>query len=131
MYAVTREGGLCLGFPDVCLTPAPPGPAVPVPYVNLAQPSLGSPASMKVYIRGVPALSSASRIAPSSGDEPGTAGGVRSGRNLGKMQFTGASSLVYFEGHPAVRLGDPTRHNDGNAEGAVVQPCQTLVLILR
>ncbi len=36
MLAKTSAGGLCVAFPDVCLTPAPPAPApVPIPYPNV------------------------------------------------------------------------------------------------
>ena len=37
--ASTREGGKCFAFPDVCKTPAPPAPFVPVPYPNMARPN--------------------------------------------------------------------------------------------
>lgn len=29
------SGGLAMSFPDVCLTPSPPGSPVPVPYPNV------------------------------------------------------------------------------------------------
>ena len=31
----TKEGGIVLAFPDVCKTPSPGGPAVPIPYPNI------------------------------------------------------------------------------------------------
>ncbi len=33
--AHTGSGGLSINFPDVCKTPAPPAPFVPVPYPNI------------------------------------------------------------------------------------------------
>jgi len=35
MLAKTTAGGMCLAFPDVCLTPSPAGP-VPIPYPNIS-----------------------------------------------------------------------------------------------
>ncbi len=35
-FANTQMMGVDMGFPDVCLTPAPPAPApVPIPYPNV------------------------------------------------------------------------------------------------
>ena len=40
--ASTKGGGMCFGFPDVCKTPAPPAPFVPIPYPNFAPPMMAS-----------------------------------------------------------------------------------------
>lgn len=124
MFALTLEGGMCLAPMDVCNTPAPAGPPAPVPYPNVGRPILAWPVTTKVRIRGVPALTRTSVIQLSSGDEPGLAGGVVSGTVMGSIRFDTASAKVHFEGNPAVRLGDQTRHNEGNAIGSVVQPGQ-------
>jgi hypothetical protein len=31
--------GMSMAFPDVCLTPAPPAPPMPIPYPNIAMSS--------------------------------------------------------------------------------------------
>ena len=31
--------GMSIAFPDVCKTPAPPAPPIPIPYPNIAQSS--------------------------------------------------------------------------------------------
>lgn len=130
MFAVTKQGGQCMGMPDVCKTPAPPAPPVPIPYPNMAMPPMGNPATTKVLIGGMPALTKASKITLSSGDEPGVAGGVISGKNMGPAEFVLSSMVVIFEGNPAVRLGDMTKHNDGNIVGSVLAPGQVIVMVM-
>lgn len=130
MFAVTKQGGQCMGMPDVCKTPAPPAPPVPIPYPNMAMPPMGNPATTKVLIGGMPALTKASKITLSSGDEPGVAGGVVSGKNMGPAEFVLSSMVVMLEGNPAVRLGDMTKHNDGNIVGSVLAPGQVIVMVM-
>ncbi|QEL66328.1 hypothetical protein OTERR_28520 [Oryzomicrobium terrae] len=130
MFAVTKQAGQCLAMPDVCKTPAPPGPPIPLPYPNIAMPMLGNPATLKVLICGMPALHQSSKITLSSGDEAGMAGGVVSGKVMGPAEFITGSLKVKLEGHPAVRLGDSTRQNDGNAVGAVLAPSQSVVMVM-
>ncbi|OYO27937.1 DUF4150 domain-containing protein [Janthinobacterium sp. PC23-8] len=130
MYAVTKQDGQCLAAADVCKTPAPPAPPVPLPYPNIAMPMMGDPATEKVFITGMPALTMASKITISSGDEAGVAGGVASAKQMGPAEFTQGSMTVSLEGNMAVRLGDPTKHNDGNAIGSVLAPSQNIVMIM-
>jgi hypothetical protein len=130
MFVVTKQSGQCMAMPDVCKTPAPPAPPVPIPYPNIAMPMMGNPATMKVLVSGMPALTKASKITISSGDEAGLAGGVMSSKNMGPTEFMMASMKVKFEGNPPVRLGDPTKQNDGNAFGAVLAPSQAKVMVM-
>jgi len=130
MFAVTKQGGQCMGMPDVCKTPAPPAPPIPIPYPNIGMPMMGNPATMKVLVCGMPALTKASKITISSGDEAGLAGGVVSGKNMGPVEFILSSLKVKFEGNPSVRLGDTTKHNDGNIVGAVLAPGQVVVMVI-
>lgn len=130
MFAVTKQAGQCMGMPDVCKTPAPPAPPVPIPYPNIAMPMMGNPATTKVLICGMPALTKASKISISSGDEAGVAGGVVSGKNMGEAEFVMSSLKVKLEGNFSVRLGDTTKHNGGNAIGAVLAPSQSVVMIM-
>ena len=60
----------------------------------------------------------------------GVAGGVVSGKMMGKVQFMMGSVTVKFEGSPAVRLSDPTQHNEGNMVGAVLAPSQSVVMVM-
>ena len=56
--------------------------------------------------------------------------GVVSGKMMGKVQFMMGSVTVKFEGSPAVRLSDPTQHNEGNMVGAVLAPSQSVVMVM-
>jgi uncharacterized Zn-binding protein involved in type VI secretion len=130
MYALSLEGGQCLAVGDLCLTPATGGP-VPLAYPNVGLPPMADATCTKVFVRGVPALHKASTMAPSSGDQPGSLGGVVSASVMGRVGFAQGSRIVRLQGHPAVRLGDATRHNDANAPGAAVQPSQLQLSIAR
>lgn len=130
MYALTLEGGQCLAPADLCQTPTPGGP-VPLPYPDTGLPGMAGNTCTSVFVRGVAALHKASNIAPSNGDQAGSGGGVVSASVMGRVSFAQGSRLVRLQGHPAVRLGDATRHNDGNAVGAVVQPGQIQLSIAR
>jgi len=130
MFAVTKQAGQCFAFPDVCKTPAPPAPPIPIPYPNIAMPMMGNPATLKVLISGMPALTKASKIPISNGDQPGVAGGMASSKVMGPAEFVLGSMKVKLEGNPAVRLGHPTKQNDGNTVGTVLAPSQTKVMIM-
>ena len=129
MFAVTLAGGQCLAGPDVCKVPAPSG-AVPTPFPNSGAPPMGNSPATKVLVSGMPALTKASKIPLSTGDEAGTAGGVVSSKVSGEVEFIDGSVKVKFEGNPAVRLSTATKHNAGNAMGMVVSPSQSKVVIV-
>lgn len=130
MFAVTKQNGQCMAMPDLCKTPAPPAPPIPIPYPNIAMPMMGNPCTMKVLISGMPVLTKASTIPMTNGDQAGMAGGVVSGKMMGKAEFINGSMAVKFEGNPVVKLGDPTKHNEGNGIGAVLAPSQAVVMIM-
>ncbi|WP_300787984.1 DUF4150 domain-containing protein [uncultured Desulfovibrio sp.] len=116
--------------PDVCNTPTPTG-TVPVPYVNIFQCSMVTPntACTKVFIDGAPALHIKSATLLSNGDEAGTAGGVASGKFIGKGEFTKGSQKVSLEGKAAVSQGASTKHNQGNTTGLCCMAAQARVQI--
>jgi hypothetical protein len=131
MPAATKQGGMCLGVPDVCKTPA--GPAtVPIPYPNIAQLSGCDGTVDKVLIENKESVVEDSTISSSSGDEAGTLGGVVSSVNRDEAQFKQYSSKVYMKGKKAVFLTAMTSHNGSNANfpaGTLVTPSQTKVLV--
>ncbi|SMP48409.1 protein of unknown function [Desulfonatronum zhilinae] len=130
MFATTKEKGQAFAMPDVCQTPTPAGP-VPIPYPNTGMPQTGNPACTKVLINGMPALNKASKMQPTNGDQAGTAGGgVVSGKIMGPAEFIMGSTKVKLQGNPAVFMGNPTKHNDGNAVGSNVAPSQNKVMIM-
>lgn len=131
MFALTLSGGTCMSTPpDVCKTPSPTG-TVPVPYVNIFQCSMVTPntACSKVFIDGSPALNLKSATMLSNGDEPGTAGGISSGKFIGKGEFTKGSQKVTLEGKAAVSQGASTKHNQGNTTGMCCMAGQMKVQI--
>lgn len=99
--------------PDVCKTPSPSGP-VPMPYPNIAMSANLVMGTMTVTADGQPVATKDSMFFPSTGDEPGVAGGVVSGIFKGAAKFTNYSMDVKCEGKNAGRLGDPMTMN-GNA----------------
>ena len=130
MFAVTKQAGQCMAMPDVCNTPIPPAGPVPIPYPNIAMPMMGNPATTKVMISGMPALTKSSKLTMSNGNQAGVNGGVVSGKIMGPAEFIMGSRKVKLEGNPAVRMGDTTKQNDGNAVGAVLVPSQVKVMIM-
>jgi hypothetical protein len=96
--------------PDVCKVPTPAGP-VPTPFINSAQDSMLSKGSKKTTIEGNPVALTSSELSTSSGDEPGTAGGLISSKFKGKMTWGSGSTDVKVEGKGVVRFLDPTLHN--------------------
>jgi uncharacterized Zn-binding protein involved in type VI secretion len=96
--------------PDVCKVPTPGGP-VPTPFVNTAQDSMLTKGSKSTTIDGHPVALTSSEISTSSGDEPGTAGGLISSKFKGKLTWGGGSVDVKVEGKGVVRFLDPTLHN--------------------
>ena len=131
MFAVTLAGGQCVAsVPDTCKVPSPGGP-VPMPFPNIGMPPMGNSPAAKVLVSGMPALTKASKIPITNGDQAGTAGGgVVSGKVMGEVEFIVGSAKVKFEGNPAVRLSTPTRQNAGNTIGQVVAPSQSKVVIV-
>lgn len=129
--ASTKGGGQAFAFPDVCKTPSP-GTPVPIPYPNVGLLMQTARESTKVKLSNFGAVTKASEIPRSSGDEPGTLGGVVSNVNMNKVTFKRGSSKVKVEGQPLQHLGAVTGHNGVNANhpmGAQVAPSQAKVLI--
>ncbi|MDR0379224.1 MAG: DUF4150 domain-containing protein [Candidatus Accumulibacter sp.] len=132
MFALTLKGGTAMSTaPDVCKTPAPPAGPVPIPYVNVFQCNMADPGSacQKVMIDSAPALHEKSKTLISNGDEPGTAGGVVSGKFIGQGEFIMGSQKVKFENKNAVAQGALTKHNNGNTVGACSMAGQAKVMV--
>jgi hypothetical protein len=133
-FASTMGQGMCMGVPDVCNTPSPAGP-IPIPYPNIGQLAMADPGTcaQKVFIVNKPAATTQTIITLSSGDEPGVAGGVVSGQNMGPVAFKVGSSVVSIEGNPAAYMGSMTGHNgNSNANmpaGSQIAPSQAVVTV--
>ena len=108
------SGGVSPSFPDVCNTPAPPAPPVPIPYPNVAQSSDADKGAKKVNADGNPICTKDSNFSKSTGDEAGNIGGVASAKTKGKAEFVNSSFDVKAEGVGVVRATDMLLHNDKN-----------------
>jgi uncharacterized protein DUF4150 len=111
------SGGMNTTFPDVCKTPAPPAPPVPIPYPNIGQSSDTSQGPSTVTTDGKMPMVKGAKYSRSSGDEAGTLGGVVSSVNMSECEFMMYSFDVKFEGKNVCRMGDPLFHNKKNIMG--------------
>lgn len=108
------SGGMSIAFPDVCKTPAPPGPPIPIPYPNIGQSADTSDGPSSVKTDGKMPMVKGAKYSKSSGDEAGTLKGVASNTNMGECEFMLYSFDVKFEGNNVCRMGDSLFHNKKN-----------------
>lgn len=102
-------------LPDVCKTPSPGGP-VPVPYPNVALSSDLANGSTTVKADGGNMIAiKGSEFSRSTGDEAGTAGGVKSNTFAKEATWLTYSFDVKIDGANACRLSDKMLHNHQNA----------------
>lgn len=131
MFPVTtKAAGTCFAFPDVCLVPAPSGP-VPTPFPNTGQCTDATATVSAVLVENQEVLVETSSLPQSSGDEPGTGGGVISGTFRGVVKFKTASAKVRAKGKRVILFGAVTAHNGDNANmpaGKQIAPSQSRVL---
>ena len=114
--SVVHKGsnGITTAFPDVCKTPAPPAPPIPIPYPNIAKSSDTAKGASTVKCDGNPTCVSDSNFMMSTGDEAGSLLGVASNKIKGKAEFVNYSFDVKFEGKSVARALDLMLHNDKN-----------------
>ena len=108
------SNGVSIAFPDVCKTPAPPAPPIPIPYPNVAKSSDTAQGAKKVTCDGNPVCVKDSNFMVSTGDEAGSLFGVASNKVKGKAEFVNFSFDVKFEGKNVPRAMDLMLHNDKN-----------------
>ncbi|WP_224360792.1 DUF4150 domain-containing protein [Hyalangium versicolor] len=117
------SNGITIAAPDVCLTPAPPAPPVPIPYPNIAKSADTDKGAKSVTVDGNPICHAESVFSTSMGDEAGTNKGVASGKTQGKAEFVSYSFDVKVEGKGVARALDMMLHNDKNTPPApLIQP---------
>jgi uncharacterized Zn-binding protein involved in type VI secretion len=107
------SGGMVSFMPDVCLTPAPPAPPVPIPYPNIAMSQDTANGSSTVTCDGNPIMLQGSSFSKSTGDEAGSVGGVVSAVTKGAAEFILYSFNVFVENKPVARCGDLMLGNKG------------------
>jgi hypothetical protein len=110
----TDSNGMSIAFPDVCLTPAPPAPPIPIPYPNIAKSSDTSQGAKNVTCDGNPVCVKDSNFMMSTGDEAGSLMGMVSAKIKGKAEFVNFSFDVQIEGKNVPRAMDLMLHNDKN-----------------
>jgi hypothetical protein len=131
MFANTQMMGVDMGFPDVCLTPAPPAPSpVPIPYPNIAMGPMGVPAAYNVLFFCTPAHNMGTKIPLTNGDNPGVSMGVASGSVMGPSRHILPAFTVLVGGKPATRLTSVSLQNRTNCPGMRIVPSQVKVLLL-
>lgn len=110
--------GQAIAFPDVCKTPAPPAPPIPIPYPNIAMSSDAASEASKVTADGSKLMVKGSNIRMSTGDEAGAAMGLVSNKIKGKAEFVNYSFDVKADGKNICRLTDPMTQNMGSPANA-------------
>jgi hypothetical protein len=108
------SNGISTAFPDVCKTPAPPAPPIPIPYPNIAKSSDTAQGASTVKCDGNPVCVKDSNFSTSTGDEAGSLLGVASNKIKGKAEFVNFSFDTKFEGKNVPRAMDLMLHNDKN-----------------
>lgn len=137
MFGVaTNAGGQCMAFPDVCKTPAPPAPPVPIPYPNVVMLNQANPGkcSKKVLVLNKNVLTKQSEVPMSSGDEAGSVGGVMSSKIKGEATFQKKFSMkVKAEGQNVIyHTCMVSQNGKGNANAPVgthTAPSQVKVIV--
>ncbi|HXT79169.1 MAG TPA: DUF4150 domain-containing protein [Acetobacteraceae bacterium] len=106
-------------LPDVCKTPTPGGP-VPMPYPNSAQSSDLSDGTTTVQADGGNMIAiKGSHYQMTTGDEPGTAGGVTSNTFKKETDWITYSFDVKMDGGNVCRSTDKKFHNHKNTIDAM------------
>lgn len=129
MLAKTSAGGMCMAFPDVCLTPTPAGP-VPIPYPNIALHPTSVGFVPNVLVTCAPAHNMMTVAPLTNGDNAGISMGVASGMVMGSSRnLTGAFTVIVGSA-PMTRLTSLSLQNGTNAPGAAIVPSVTTVIVL-
>jgi hypothetical protein len=127
MVMVNSSAAGANGAISVNLTP-PLG--VPVAYGNTAQRPQAIPNVSNILITAAPAHNLATVIPVTSGDAPGSMGGVMSGTVGSTSRNINGANTVLLHGMPTTRMTDPTQQNSTNAQGTGTSPSQTHILNL-
>lgn len=128
MFANTQMTGMDMGFPDVCLTPAPM--PVPVPYPNVAMGPMGVGGAYNVLFGGTPTHNLSTVVPLTNGDNAGVNMGVASGTVMGPSRHLTGAFATLVGGVPATRMTSTSLQNSTNCPGVRLSPSQLKVLLL-
>jgi carboxyl-terminal processing protease len=121
MPASNKGLGMNFCFPDL-LPSIPPIPPMPIPWPNFGLNALAVPFSPNIFVGFMPALTMASIIPLTIGDQ----GGFASGRIMLPGAFTMGNPTIFVNCVPAVNLLAPATGNAMNAFlGAAIVPSLT------
>jgi hypothetical protein len=113
--ASVASGHTAMAPVDVCKTPAPPLPPIPIPYPNIAMSATMGPGySTKTMATFTPIWTKKGQSALSNGDQAGLAGGLMSGMIMGMCALLMASFDVLAEGGGVGRTLDMSDSNKQN-----------------
>ena len=131
-FVNTQAGGSNFAFPDVCLTPAPPAPPIPIPYPNTSMPNTAIPNQFKIFTMAMPDHNLQTTVPMSNGDNPGVGLNPVSGMVMGPTKHIVGSFKVFKVGMPATKMLSMTGQNgmSPGALGSTLAPSQTKVMIL-
>lgn len=107
---------VCLA-PDVCKTPVGSS-VVPIPYMIVSELSWSQKTISSTELTGLKAFTMASRTDKVTGNEPGTAGGVSSGVNVGWCRPKSNKSTVFIEGRELLENDNLYEMNCSGPDGA-------------
>ena len=116
-FAHKTSMGMSMVFPDVCKTPAPPAPPIPIPYPNIGKSSDTTSGTSTVKADGSMVMIKGAKYMMSAGDEPGVAGGIMSSTFKQECEFMMYSFNVMLDGKNVCRMSDPLWHNKKNICG--------------
>ncbi|MDQ0573002.1 hypothetical protein QFZ42_004836 [Variovorax paradoxus] len=125
MQADCQLGGVDIGVPDVCKSPA-----APLPWPNFAFGPTAIPSQGKVLYKCTPAHNMATVIPFSVGDSAGIGLGVRRPFVMGFSRKTKPVKKVVLAGSPATRVTCPTNQNGGNGKGMRTILSQPNIILL-
>lgn len=131
-FANTQGGGNNFAFPDVCLTPAPPAPPVPIPYPNTSLLNTAIPNQFKLFTMAMPDHNLMTTVPMSNGDNAGVAMNPISGMVMGPTKHLMGSAKVFKVGMPATKMLSMTGQNgmSPGAFGSTLVPSQVKSMIL-
>ncbi|KEY58747.1 DUF4150 domain-containing protein [Serratia sp. DD3] len=126
-FANCQLGGLDFASPDVCLTPPLP---LSIPYANSAAGMTAIPNALHIMFAAMPAHNMATIIPATTGNEPGSIGGVASGTVMGSSRHITGVLTFLVAGFPATRLTSLTQQNLTNVAGTRILPSQSTIILM-
>ena len=133
MFVSTQMPAVNMGFPDVCIIPAPV--PVPAPFVNVSFTSVAIPSIFNIFIWAMPAQNNLTVAAVSSLGGPGP--GVASGAVFGGTRMLVSSVKTFYSGMPVNKCFGTTGQNGlppfavpFNCPGTQISPSQVTVMVL-